>query len=480
MTTAASIVSVRQYPPQTALHIQLLRRFTPAEGWLTLLAVLAPLFVIAWTITEAAWAVTPSLYFVLMVAALMGLGVSKVPGWQPAWLAGAVLAGAAFIYWQLSTLTETSGWIEPFRVLNMRLAEWGETATEGGISTDTMPFALFITSLAWLIAYVSAWAAFRRRSVWLSVVPGGLAMFSNLSYLPEQFGFQMFVYLAFAMLLIVRMNSLNQAATWTSEGLSILPGYGLRALYRGSWYILAVLIIAFFMPSRPWQSPWLDAAWEWTRSPLDSLEGDLDRLFAALPDRKGGFNLKFGSHLPFQGSISLSDEPLFLVESPRAVYLRARAYPVYTAQGWTTGRIENVTFEDDLPWSRPRAYEERLELENSVIPLFSTDTMPVSNLPLLHSGENEVNVQALPVPRYWLPVAPNLTADSGIPQDIALGIPVLQAARLYERDVPTQADIILAMTPGGLRRNAGGLQGYAGGGVAESVPGGGAGGGDGS
>ena len=447
MTSAASIVSVRQYPPRTALHIQLLRRFTPAEGWLTLLAVLAPLFVIAWTITEAAWAVTPSLYFVLMVAALMGLGVSKAPGWQPAWLAGAVLAGAAFIYWQLSTLTETSGWIEPFRVLNMRLAEWGETATEGGISTDTMPFALFITSLAWLIAYVSAWAAFRRRSVWLSVVPGGLAMFSNLSYLPEQFGFQMFVYLAFAMLLIVRMNSLNQAATWTSEGLSILPGYGLRALYRGSWYILAVLIIAFFMPSRPWQSPWLDAAWEWTRSPLDSLEGDLDRLFAALPDRKGGFNLKFGSHLPFQGSISLSDEPLFLVESPRAVYLRARAYPVYTAQGWTTGRIENVSFEDNLPWSRPRAYEERLELENSVIPLFSTDTMPVSNLPLLHSGENEVNVQALPVPRYWLPVAPNLTADSGIPQDIALAIPVLQAARLYERDVPTQADIILAMTP---------------------------------
>ena len=324
-----------------------------------------------------------------------------------------MLVGAAFVYWQLSTITEATGWIEPFRVLNTRLSQWGETATEGGISTDTVPFALMLTSLAWLIGYLSAWAAFRRRSVWLSVVPGGLAMFSNLSYLPEQFSFQMFVYLAFAMLLIVRMNSLNQAAAWTREGLSILQGYGLRALFRGSWYILAVLVIAFLLPSRPWQSPWLDAAWEWTRSPLDTLENDLDRLFAALPDRKGGLNLNFGSHLPFQGSISLSDEPLFLLESPRPAYLRARAYPVYTAQGWTTGKVDNITFEDDLPWSQPRAYQERLELEHSIVPLFSTDTMPVSNLPLLYEGEGDVNVQALSVPRYWLPDSPESDGGSG-------------------------------------------------------------------
>ena len=73
--------------------------------------------------------------------------------------------------------------------------------------------------------------------------------------------------------------------------------------------------------------------------------------------------------------------------------------------------------------------------------------MPVSNLPLLYEGEGDVNVQALSVPRYWLPIAPNLTAAPGIPDDIALAIPVLQAARLYERDISTQADIILAMTP---------------------------------
>ncbi len=447
MTTAASVQPAGTFLPSGWLSLRPLRQFTPAEGWLTLLAVLAPLFVIAWTLSEAAWAETPSLYFVLLVGAIMGLGVAKAPGWRAAWHAGALLVGAAFVYQQLSTLTETAGWIEPFRVLNARLATWGETAAEGGISTDTMPFALFLTSMAWVIAYVSTWAAFRRRSVWLSVVPGGFAMFSNLSYLPEQFGFQMFVYLAFAMLLIVRMNSLNQWEYWAREGLAILPSYGLRALFRGSWYILAVLLIAFLLPARPWQSPWLDAAWEFTRAPLDTLEDDLDRLFAALPDRKGGLNLNFGTHLPFQGSISLSDEPLFLLEAPQPAYLRARAYPDYTAQGWTTGQMETITFDDDLPWSQPRGYDQRVELEHSVIPLFSTDTMPVSNLPLLHEGDAAVKVLALPAPRYWLPLTDNLAEEPDIPTDISLTIPVLKAARLHERDVATRADVILALVP---------------------------------
>ena len=245
--------------------------------------------------------------------------------------------------------TEATGWIEPFRVLNTRLSQWGETATEGGISTDTVPFALMLTSLAWLIGYLSAWAAFRRRSVWLSVVPGRLGdvfqpeLPARAVQLPD-------VRLLGLRHAPHRQDELSEPGGGLDQGGSVdIAGLRAAGALRGSWYILAVLVIAFLLPSRPWQSPWLDAAWEWTRSPLDTLENDLDRLFAALPDRKGGLNLNFGSHLPFQGSISLSDEPLFLLESPRPAYLRARAYPVYTAQGWTTGKVDNITFEDDLP-----------------------------------------------------------------------------------------------------------------------------------
>ena len=447
MTTATFMPSLDAYVGPRPITERFFRNVTPTEGWLTLAVVLAPLMVIAWTISEAAWAATPSLYGVSIVAALMGLGVAKAPGLQAAWHAGAVLLGTAFAYWQLSTLTETTGWVEPFRVLNSRLSQWGETASDGGISTDTIPFAVLLTALAWVIGYVSTWAAFRRLSVWLSVVPGGVAMFSNLSYLPERFGLQMFIYLAFAMLLMVRMNALNQAAAWVKEGLSVPGWHSLRTLYRGGWYILLVLGIAILLPTRAWQSPWLDTAWEWTRTPLDTLEEDLDRLFAALPDRKGGFNLKFGSHLPFQGPISLSDEPLFLMESPQPTYLRARSYPVYTPQGWTTGRMETISLTEDLPWSRPRAHQAQQEIEHSITALFSTETMPASNLPLTHQGKGAVDVQALTAPRYWVSLDPESTTDADLPDDIALIVPTLKSARLHEAGVKEQADILLAMLP---------------------------------
>ena len=82
MTTVATMPSSERYLVRRPLPLHFLRQFTPTEGWLTMAAVLAPLFIIAWTISEAAWAVTPSLVFVLFVAAVMGLGVSKAPGMQ--------------------------------------------------------------------------------------------------------------------------------------------------------------------------------------------------------------------------------------------------------------------------------------------------------------------------------------------------------------------------------------------------------------
>ena len=447
MTTAASAPALGGSLDRGALSLRSIRQAVPWEGLLTFAAVVAPLFVIAWTISEAAWAETPSLYGVLLVGALMGVGVARAPGWQMGWHLAALLAGSAFVYWQLSTLTEATGWVEPFRAVNARLTEWGEAAAGGGISTDTMPFALMLTVLAWVIAYVSMWSAFRWRSYWLSLIPGGLAMFSNLSYLPEQFGFQMFVYLALAMLLMVRMNALNLAHAWSKDGVAFPSVYSLRAIFRGSWYILVVLSIAIIIPARPWQSDSLDTAWEWTRAPLDNLEDDLERLFAALPNRKGGLNLDFGNYLPFQGPISLSDEPLFLVESPLPTYLRARVYPVYTPQGWTTGRVATVTLDEDLPWSEPRRYDERLELENRVIALYGTETMPLSNLPLSYEGEAEATAKALPAPAYWLPIVPGVAMPEGVPNEIARIAPAARDVQLYEKEPAVQADVLSALLP---------------------------------
>ena len=441
MTTQTAVITPA--PLLTPEHpaLRTLRRFTPSEGWLTLVVLLSSLLVIAWTVTDAAWADTPSLYGIMVVSVLMGLAVAKASGQPIAWHLSAVVLGAAFIYWQLSAVTEATGFLEPFRVLNSRLNQWREAASGGGISTDTIPFALILASLAWIIGYISAWAVFKKRHLWMAVLPGGIAMFSNLSYLPDEFGPQMVLYLAFAMLLAVRIHALNQATEWQRIGFVFPQKHGLYAVYRGGWYVLIVLGITVLLPARSVQVPWLDAAWEWVRSPIEYVEDDLDRLFGALPDRKGGGYRGFGNYLPFQGPISLSDEPLLLLDAPLPIYLRARAYPNYTAQGWTTGDVEELTLTESLPRSQPRGDDSRLELEYTVVPLFNTSTLPVSNLPL--GSEDDLEVQVLPAQRYWLPLIPDISRTLDLPNDLTNAMLPIWDAKVYEEPKEAQAEMLL-------------------------------------
>jgi len=443
-TQAATVASAPVFNSGHPL-IRAYRRFTPAEGWLILGLILATLLIITDTVTDAAWADTPSLYLIVAVGTVMGLLVAKMPSQPIAWHIGAIGLGAAFVYWQLSTVTEATGFWESFQALNGRLDQWGEAASEGGISTDTIPFALMLATMSWVIGYFSAWAAFRLHNLWLAVLPGGLAMFSNLSYLPDEFAPQMFLYLAFAMLLVVRIHALNQATEWQRVGFVFPRKHGLYSVYRGGLYVVLALGVALILPARPVQVPWFDAAWEWMRAPIGSVEDDLDRLFAALPDRKGGGYKVFGDYLPFEGPISLSDEPIFLLDSPHLTYLRARAYPTYAPQGWTIDDVEELPLTESQPSSQPRANRSRLELEYTVSPLFSTSNLPVSNLPL--GSEGELNVQVLSANQYWLPLIPNDANAFDLPDDLTEALQPILSTRLYEDSKIAQADRLLRSLP---------------------------------
>ncbi|MEC9140525.1 MAG: transglutaminase domain-containing protein [Chloroflexota bacterium] len=423
----------------------LLRKFTPSEGWLILGVLLATLLTVADMVTDAAWAESPSLYSIVVMGVAMGLAAAKLPGQPIRWNIGAIVLGGGFVYWQVSTITEATGFLEHIQVLNNRLNEWGQIASEGGISTDTIPFALILASLAWIIGYTSAWATFKKRNIWLAVLPSGVAMFSNLSYLPEEFGPQVFLYMALAMLLIAGIHALNQAKEWQRIGFVFPRKHGLYSVYRGSLYALLALGIAVVLPARAVQAPWFDAAWEWARSPIDSIEDDLDRLFAALPDRKGGGFRVFGDYLPFEGPISLSNEPVFLLDSPHVTYLRARTYPTYSPQGWTIDNTEELTLGEMLPHSQSRRNQSRLELEYTVAPLFNIRNLPVSNFPL--SSESELSVEVLSPSQYWLPLIRDDTQSLKLPDDLTDALIALQSTEIYKGAREGQAKTLVSAMP---------------------------------
>jgi transglutaminase-like putative cysteine protease len=86
-----------------------------------------------------------------------------------------------------------------------------------------------------------------------------------------------------------------------------------------------------------------------------------------------------------------------------------------------------------------------LELEYTVAPLFTTRSLPVSNLPL--GSETELNVQVLSPGDYWLPLIPGDTDSLDLPDDLATAVVSLQGAEIYERSKESQAGTLFRAIP---------------------------------
>ena len=318
---------VRPTQGRWRLHVpvvRFLKLITPQEGWLALLLLLASLLVVVWTINAARWVEAPSLSGVVVVGALAGMLVAKLRGPGIAWHLLALLVGATLVYWSTAALADSEGWLDRFRELNTRLELWWLTARGEGIGIDTLPFAFGLGAMGWVLSYFSAWAAFRLHNLWLSVLPGGLALTSAMSYLPDDFAPRLVLYLFVTMVFAVRMTVLQREREWTRTGLTFAPGQGLGVLQDALLLLVPLFLLVSLLPIRTTALDVVKDAWNDIRAPVQDAEGGFGRLFAGLPSRRPHAFRSFGAFLPFQGTISLEDEPLFQVRTHRELYWRAR------------------------------------------------------------------------------------------------------------------------------------------------------------
>lgn len=401
------------------LHAPIFRLFklvTPQEGWLALFLLLASLLVVVWTINAARWVEAPSLASVVVVGALAGMLVAKLRGPWVAWHLLATLGGAALVYWSTAALADSEGWIDRFRELNTRLEFWWHTARGEGIGIDTLPFAFGLGVMGWVLAYFSAWAAFRLHNLWLSVLPGGLALTSAMSYLPDDFAPRLVLYLFVTMVFAVRMTVLQREREWRRSGLTFAPGQGLGVMQDALLLLVPLFLLVSLLPIRTDALEVVKDTWNSIRAPVQDAEGGFGRLFAGLPSRRPHAFRSFGAFLPFQGTISLEDEPLFQVRTDRELYWRARVYPIYTPQGWIQGDVEEADLQDALLLGEPRRDRRTVEVDYTVTLVYTPSALPVSTLPL--EGDLSLEAGAPPPFRTWLYMDPAVRDDPGASADL--------------------------------------------------------------
>ena len=374
-SAASSGIFIHQQPSGPRRRhplVRLYERFNPSQGWATLAILLGMLLVVGDSFIAADWVKTPGLMAVIFWGALAGILLAKVK--LPFFILHpiGIAVGLAAAVWQTTSLTDSDGLAAGALEIWDRVDVWYEAASNDGISTDLLPFALAITALGWFMGYVGSWYLFRRGNVWVAVVLGGTALLTNLSFLPDKFGSRFFLFTFFAMLLLVRMSVVQNHVLWKRNGTVYSLTGGWLTMHAALWFSIVVLALAALLPMRVLVSENLAHLWSVARSPVEGLEEHFARLFSGVPNRKDVHGRFFGKTLPFVGEISFGGEVVFWATTEYPSYWLSQTYSEYTSQGWKAGDSQNIAVGPDIV-SPPRSdFLKRVSVDQSLQLSFPT------------------------------------------------------------------------------------------------------------
>ena len=250
----------------------------------------------------------PSLYPLALVALLLGLLLARSRAGELLAHSLSLLVGGAVC---LATLLFfVSGDSPAARVDNLvdRMHAWFGAAFGGDISTDTLAFMVLLVVVTWLAAYASAWSIFRWHNAWLGLVPGGLALLINISYLPGQFSIAFVFFLFGAVLLVMRVHLLNSMRRWRASGVPYPEFLSLSSLHLTFWAALLLLAAAWAIPPAP-ESGALTGAWDRLTGPVSERVSESQPGIRRSAQQEAGQRAPVRVHPAFPGQDQPGREP---------------------------------------------------------------------------------------------------------------------------------------------------------------------------
>ncbi len=357
--------AVAEAPP---LAKRLADRFLDWEDWLTLGLAAGAVIGVALPLEESGWSrQVPSLTQVGLLALLAALLLARSPlRMYVAWPVAAV-AGAAATFWQTLELVGPGDLGQRIDAIYFRFQRWFDLAFSNQISNDPLPFNVMVVGLTWAGVFLFGWALFRWHDAWLGLVPGGIALFLNMTFLEDSTPLDTLPFVGFGFLLIMRANLTAQISRWRAQGMDYPPLISLTFLHFTSWMGLVLMLGAWIAPVGPYPTP---AVVDVLVDRFDGLAVHFVRLAGPLHVKKIVPVHDYTAVLPFQGSIDLRERELLTVRLSDTsiqgpMLLRGAVYEEYASGGWKAGRRTEAQLPRDVQpmvreWLKNGVVEGRL------------------------------------------------------------------------------------------------------------------------
>jgi len=319
------------------------------EDWLTFFAAIITFLAVAVSLERAEWVPDmPPFAPTAAAGLLIGMIAARIRYYAAAIHPVALLLGAVVVVIASQSFADGVTFSERLADFRVRMQEWWNVVRAGDISNDNLPFVTLVQSLLFLSTYFAAWCLFRWHNAWLAIIPSGVILLTNISFLDGTPSGAFIVFLFGAIILIARLHLQKSQELWKKEGVEYPEFISVSAIQLTVVATVGLILAAWWLPLGN-QAKAVESVFDTVAKPVTNQSDTLVRLFHNIDSRKGAQLHNFGDTLPIQGDVKLGTKPLFELNAPEPGLIRATSYDVYTGAGWKVGKRDSERVDAQTP-----------------------------------------------------------------------------------------------------------------------------------
>ncbi len=397
-----------------------LRNIAPASDWIALLLIFWMLAAVGWSVGLARWGDLPSIIPTSLLGAAAAFAVSRMKISVFIKLIIFIVLGIAVIFWQASAPADGANAIARSLDAYKRLELWIDVAINGGVSADTVPFAIIFMTVSWTLSFAVTALTFRFRTPWIPVVALGFALLTNLSHRQGLHEQTFYLFMVATVALFAHLIAVNQIKRWRDAGVDSPTEAMWGAVRDGILLGVIVIIAVAFLPLVEVRSNILRDRWNaLLLHPLKNFQSTAERLLSGIPNRNDGLLDAPNSVMLFQGGIELTDEPIMWVRSRYATLHPGRMYQEYTSSGWLSAPSVSAEASSQsrlLDHPRENEIQNRELASMTVQPLGQTDlVVPAA---AVHTVDYDAKVEVLDPLAWDISLTGSDEEIAGLPTDL--------------------------------------------------------------
>src|SRR5579883_1729192 len=317
---------------------------SPSEGWFALLVLAVAAYSVSYSMIAAGWISNSTvLLWSTLAGMIVGFLVAKVRSFPQVILhVAACLLGHWLSVWLTSVVAYHVSWL--LLLGDLRNVILGGFSASNSVGSD-MAFLFYLTFLCYFLAYFGAWLVYRPHLPWLVALVYCSIMLVNLNYATKQdFTLLVVVLLSSLLLLIARVQLVNQLEEWMQEGLHTdriwLQNLTRRFNLIASLFVVIILPLSLMLPiiQQPqagttfWNA--LDNAWSNITHGRFSLSGP-----ATIFQPYQAASNFFGDSLSITGNVNLPNGEVLtytVTGTSQPQYLQGFTFDHFDGHTWTS------------------------------------------------------------------------------------------------------------------------------------------------